>query len=267
MKPRASCGSPGMNGPASPGSAITRSAGIVRPSAVRRKPPTQRERGARGVEGDAALAQQVRDRLRGGRSEDLERLGLRRHERDVGSVEPARAELDGGHDRELVGRQRPRLQGGDGHDEPLRPPGRHVVERLLDAVDVAGAAEGEGAGHRRPPAGADRDRADGRMRACRRRRGSRAAASCRRARARSGGAARRGSPRADRAGGPPGRRSRTARRPTPQAARTRDSGATMVIAGSRPASARSARIASTAATPPPTTTTRGAGGLVVMGRR
>ena len=44
------------------------------------------------------------------------------------------------------------------------------------------------------------------------------------------------------------------------------SGATKVIAGRGPASARSARIASSAATPPPATTTRGVGGLVLMVR-
>jgi hypothetical protein len=68
------------------------------------------DRGSPCVKGDAALVQELRHRFRGGRTEQVERSCLRRHERDVGRGESARAELDRGHDRELIGREGPCLQ-------------------------------------------------------------------------------------------------------------------------------------------------------------
>ena len=162
------------------------------------------------AEANPACAQQVAHRARRGRPEDPERLALGRDELHDGVGGTPELERRGGHDRQLVGGQRPRRSGRDrdrdpvaGGRAPLRPPrarrSRHRRARGTSALP----GRRRRAGRRRRPAG-------GRTAGRRRRRagwcalGRQPPRACpRRARRRSGARGRRGRSAA-------GRRSRTA---------------------------------------------------------
>ena len=101
------------------------------------------DRARRRTHGDATLAQQLGDRPARGLAEHPQRCGLWRDDRDLG-LGPAVAQLGGGHDRQLVDRQRPAGRGRKHEREP-----RAVGERPRDGRRVGRAAERDRAVERR----------------------------------------------------------------------------------------------------------------------
>ena len=78
----------------------------------------------------------------------------------VALVDPAVAQVDGGHDRELVDGQRPRRLAGHGEDEPPRLAALDAVEDRGDLGGLRRSRERDGAGHGRRRNRADRDDED-----------------------------------------------------------------------------------------------------------
>ena len=106
---------------------------------------------------DPVFLEQLADRLAAGSSEELERLLLGRDERELDALDLMGTEMAGGHQGELVERQRP--DGTRGNDEGDSPylARRDLREEATDLVGVGWAAEGECARDGRGRNGADGD--------------------------------------------------------------------------------------------------------------
>ena len=100
--------------------------------------------------------EQLDDRLARGRAEQLERLGLRRHELDRHAAGTGVCEVHGRQERKLVERKRPRHPGGHREDDAPGAPFAGGAEDLSESGLVLGAAERERARDR-----LDRLRAEG----------------------------------------------------------------------------------------------------------
>ena len=253
QEPSSSRGQPRDARPSSTGSATTGSAATARPisSSTRRRGPRGAELGPqREPRGQAA-----RERLAGRRAEQPERLALGRHDGQTRVAHAAATQLDRGHDRQLVDRQRPAAPGGRRRPRARVAPNdrvEHAPRRARRPPGRAKRCAGEAArgGLRpRPRAGRRRSRLTGEQRDA--------------PIAVDAASARAGRPRRARR---PGRRDRAAPgAPKPNGIATDGGRWWNSRSGARaarsrraaPASSRSASSASTAATPPPAITTRG----------
>ena len=88
-----------------------------------------------------------RHRGAGGRAEDVERIGLSRHELDT-EVETAPAPVRGRHQRQLVQGQRPGDAGRRDERDHVAATRAQPLDRLPDGQDVARSGKGHGPGQR-----------------------------------------------------------------------------------------------------------------------
>ena len=155
-KPCSSHGRPGMRGPLKRGSATTRSASTGPSSSSQTAPsPTSVANAAVRTRTPAAASRAATSRLAAAPKTPSGHV-LARDDLHVERA-PLRLRPAGGHQGELVQRQRPRDPGRRDEDDP--PPGSAARERaqgVADRRDVARAREGERAGERRRRAGAER---------------------------------------------------------------------------------------------------------------
>ena len=109
-----------------------------------------------GPQRDASRAEHLAQGADRGGAEQPQRLRLGGHHAERGVRDAAAAEVDCGHERELVDRERPRGLGWDREDQPLQLAALDAVEEGRDRGRLGGPGEGQRAGHRRL-----RHRADG----------------------------------------------------------------------------------------------------------
>ena len=108
------------------------------------------------MERHAALAEQLADCLGGGGAEQLERLRLRGHDRQLDVAQAALRHVGRGHQREFVERQRPGGAGGHGEGHPADAAHLELAQHRPEAARVAGALDRHAAGYPGLGAGADR---------------------------------------------------------------------------------------------------------------
>ena len=109
---------------------------------------------------DAARVEHLPHRDAGRRAEEAERFGLRRDDAERRVGDSAVAQVDGGHHRQLVDRQRPRRLGGNREDETTELASLDSVEDRGDVGGLGGPGERQRAGHGGRRHGADRDDKD-----------------------------------------------------------------------------------------------------------
>ena len=132
MKPSTVCGRPSIRRPRRRGQgddAVGRDRSLGDEAQL---PVHQLDRAGAGLNGDSPLLQQLPHRLASGAPEQLQRLLLRRDERELDVVEPALGEVGRGHQRELVDRQRPDRSPWDDEGDPLHLARDDLLEQLAD---------------------------------------------------------------------------------------------------------------------------------------
>ncbi len=160
MKPSWSCGTPGSDGPRSRGRLTTRSASITLAGTSDRL-PSSTVSGVRPVWSfDAPLREQLAQGRRGAHAENLERLRLGRDDRHLHVAEAAIPRVLGGHERQLVERQRPRGRGGHGEGDTPDVVALEIAQQRAVPARVARSHDGDGPGQGGHGRCADRQQQD-----------------------------------------------------------------------------------------------------------